>query len=63
MEIWIESKKITEGLYGNNRPRHSAILGNGFLRKTLSTIPIHNDLDRKGVFGHKENSGAGFLVC
>ncbi len=39
MEMWIESKKITEGLYGNNCPRHSAIFGNGFLKKLFQRFP------------------------
>jgi hypothetical protein len=51
VEVWIESKKITEGLYGNNCPRHSAIFGNGFLknREFLDQVLFWNasDLERK----------------
>ena len=39
MEVWIEPKKITEGLYGNNGPRHSAISRNGFLKKLFQRFP------------------------
>jgi hypothetical protein len=39
MKVWIESKKIAEGLYGNNCPRYSAIFGDGFLKELFQGFP------------------------
>ena len=39
MEVWIESKKITEGLYGDNRPGNSVLFRYGFLEDFLQGFP------------------------
>ncbi len=39
MEVWIESKKITEGLYGDNRPGNSVLFRHGLLEDFLQSFP------------------------
>ena len=39
VKMGIVSKKITEGLYGNNGSRNSVVLGHRFLEKDLQRFP------------------------